>query len=127
MIASRYTRGGATYEKWTRRFLSELLNLFMRRSLVPVRDLSSGFRRYLLEVLPGCTARGHNLELLEEILVKACAQGLSMYEVPFTYFPRESGSSRASLLRLDLMRFTFKPGHSYNSINSGPLPRARAF
>src|SRR5208282_4213892 len=90
VIASRYTRGGTAYGEWTRRLLSGLLNLFMRRALsMPVRDMSSGFRLYRREVLADLKFEGRNFEVLEEILVKAYAQGFSVYEVPFTYFPRE--------------------------------------
>ena len=43
VIASRYVRGGVAYTGRLRRFLSWLLNAFLRRVLsIPVRDLSSG-------------------------------------------------------------------------------------
>jgi glycosyltransferase involved in cell wall biosynthesis len=129
VIASRYTRGGTAYSEWTRRLLSGLLNLFMRRALsMPVGDMSSGFRLYRREVLAGQKFEGRNFEVLEEILVKAYAQGFSVYEVPFTYFPRESGSSHARLLRfgLDLTRFTFKLWRLRNSIGSADYDE-RAF
>jgi dolichol-phosphate mannosyltransferase len=121
VIASRYTRGGTAYTEFPRRLLSKLLNLFMRRALsMPVRDMSSGFRLYKREVLAGLQCEGRNFEVLEEILVKAYAQGFSVYEVPFTYFPRESGSSHARLLRfgLDLTRSTFRLWRLRNSIDS---------
>lgn len=129
VIASRYTHGGTAYSELTRRLLSGWLNLFMRRALsMPVRDMSSGFRLYRREVLAGLEFEGRNFEVLEEILVKAYAQGFSVYEVPFTYFPRESGSSHARLLRfgLDLTRFTFKLWRLRNSISSADYDE-RAF
>ena len=129
VIASRYTRGGTAYGERTRRLLSGLLNLFMRRVLsMPVWDMSSGFRLYRREVLAGLKFEGRNFEVLEEILVKAYAQGFSVYEVPFTYFPRESGSSHARLFRfgLDLTRYTFKLWRLRNSIHSADYDE-RAF
>lgn len=100
VIASRYTRGGVAYTSTLRRALSRILNGVMRRVLsMPVRDMSSGFRLYRREALSGLELEGHNFEVLEEILVKAYAQGFSVFEVPFIYFPRESGRSHARLMR----------------------------
>jgi len=129
VIASRYTRGGAAYTEFSRRLLSGLLNLFMRRALsIPVRDMSSGFRLYRRDVLTGLELKGRNFEVLEEILVRAYAQGFSVGEVPFTYFPRESGSSHARLVRfgLDLLRSTLKLWLLRNSISSADYDE-RAF
>ncbi len=101
VIASRYARGGAAYAGVMRQWLSRLLNLWMRRVLsMPVRDLSSGFRLYRHEALQNLKLEARNFEVIEEVLVKAYAQGYSIFEVPFTYFPRESGRSHARLLRL---------------------------
>lgn len=111
IIASRYTRGGVAYASWSRKFLSGALNLWMRRLLsLPVRDVSSGFRLYRREAVEGLELEGRNFEVLEEILVKSYARGHSVFEVPFTYFPRESGRSHARLLRfgLDLLRSSLK-------------------
>jgi dolichol-phosphate mannosyltransferase len=121
VIASRYTRGGVAYTSFIRKFLSEVLNLGMRRLLsMPVRDMSSGFRLYRREALAGLHLEGRNFEVLEEILVKAYAQGYSVFEVPFTYFPRESGTSHARLVQfgLDLARASFKLWRLRNSVAS---------
>ena len=121
VIASRYTRGGVAYTSLARKFLSELLNLGMRRLLsMPVRDMSSGFRLYRREALADLHLEGRNFEVLEEILVKAYAQGYSVFEVPFTYFPRESGTSHARLVQfgLDLARASFKLWRLRNSVAS---------
>jgi SAM-dependent methyltransferase len=73
---------------------------------MPVRDMSSGFRLYRREALVGLEIESHNFEVQEEVLVKAYAQGFSVHEVPFTYFPREAGRSHARVLRfgIDLAR-----------------------
>ena len=121
IIASRYTRGGVAYTDFLRRFLSRVLNLFMRRALsMPVWDLSSGFRLYRREALKGLVFQGRNFEVLEEILVKAYANGYSVFEVPFTYFPREAGRSHARLFAFgwDLMSATFRLWRLRNSIAS---------
>ena len=46
--------------------------------------------------------RAINFEVQEEVLVKAFAQGFSVHEVPFTYFPREAGRSHARVLRFGI-------------------------
>jgi SAM-dependent methyltransferase len=103
IIASRYVRGGTAFAGTSRVWLSRLLNLWLRRVLsIPVRDLSSGFRLYRREILCNLRLEAQNFEVLEEALVKAYAQGYSVFEVPFTYFPRESGRSHARLLRFGL-------------------------
>jgi glycosyltransferase involved in cell wall biosynthesis/predicted SAM-dependent methyltransferase len=121
VIASRYTRGGVAYTDFLRRFLSGVLNRFMRRVLsMPVRDMSSGFRLYRREALDGLTFESRNFEVLEEILVKAYARGYRVFEVPFTYFPREAGRSHARLMSFgwDLTRAAFKLWRLRNSIAS---------
>jgi dolichol-phosphate mannosyltransferase len=100
IIASRYTRGGVAYTSPLRNWLSRALNFALRHMLaMPVRDLSSGFRLYRRQVVASLDLESRNFEVLEEILVKIYAQGYSIYEVPFTYFPRESGHSHARLMR----------------------------
>jgi dolichol-phosphate mannosyltransferase len=129
VIASRYTHGGVTYTDFVRDWLSRLLNFAMRRVLsMPVRDMSSGFRLYRREALAGLVIESRNFEVLEEVLVKAYAQGYSVYEVPFTYFPREAGKSHARLLRfgIDLTRAAMRLWKLRNSIASADYD-ARAF
>lgn len=129
VIASRYVRGGAAFAGAARFWLSRLLNLWMRRLLsMPVCDLSSGFRLYRRAVLQDLNLVARNFEVIEEVLVKAYAQGYSLCEVPFTYFPRESGRSHARLLRfgLDLIRSSLSLWKLRNSINSADYDE-RAF
>jgi len=129
IIASRYAHGGVAYASPVRKFLSRLLNLQMRRLLsMPVRDLSSGFRLYRRAALADLRLESRNFEVIEEMLVKAYANGHSVLEVPFTYFPRESGRSHARLLRFgwDLMRAGLKLWRLRNSIASADYDE-RAF
>jgi glycosyltransferase involved in cell wall biosynthesis len=129
IIASRYVHGGIAYTSFLRKLLSRMLNGAMRRLLsMPVRDLSSGFRLYRREALMELKLEGNNFEVLEEILVKAYASGSSIAEVPFTYFPRESGRSHARLIRFgwDLTRSAIKLWRLRNSIASADYDE-RAF
>jgi dolichol-phosphate mannosyltransferase len=118
VIASRYTRGGVAYTGLLRRLLSVGLNMAMRRLLsIPVRDLSSGFRLYRRDAVHGLELTSQNFEVLEEILVKAYAKGFSVCEVPFTYFPRQSGHSHARLLRFGA-DLTYAAGRLWRLRNS---------
>ncbi|MGH7932382.1 MAG: glycosyltransferase [Candidatus Binataceae bacterium] len=121
IIASRYIHGGAAYAPFFRRFLSVVLNVAMRWSLsMPVRDMSSGFRLYRRQAVEGLKLESHNFEVGEEILVKAYAEGFNVFEVPFTYFPRVSGSSHARVVRfgIDLTRAAIKLWKLRNSVAS---------
>jgi SAM-dependent methyltransferase len=129
VIASRYVRGGVAYTDLSRRFSSYALNGFLRRVLsVPIGDLSSGFRLYRREVVEGLELTSSNFEVQEEVLVKAWAQGFSVTEIPFTYFPREAGRSHARMLRfgMDILRATFSLWRLRNSIGSADYDE-RAF
>ncbi len=107
VIASRYVKGGVAYMPFNRKLLSRVLNRFFALGLgLPVRDMSSGFRLYRAEVLAGLGLEGRNFDILEEVLVKAYAAGWSVVEIPFTYYPRDAGSSHARVVAfgLDLLR-----------------------
>ena len=121
VIASRYTRGGVAYTSFARRVLSRMLNGLLRALLsMPVKDLTCGYRLYRREALAGIQIEGRNFEALEEILVKAYANGFSVTEVPFTYFPRGAGRSHAKLVRfgLDILRSSLKLWSLRNSLAS---------
>ena len=99
VIASRYVKGGVAYMPRHRLILSRVLNTFFARGLgLPVRDLSSGFRLYRAVAVQGLELEGTNFEVLEEILVKIYAEGWRITEIPFTYYPRERGSSHARIV-----------------------------
>ncbi len=101
VIASRYVRGGTSQGPAFRKDLSRLLNEVQRRVLMmPVRDLSSGFRLYRRAAVEGIRLQGQGFEVQQELLVKAFGRGFRVVEVPFHYFPRVKGQSHAQLLRL---------------------------
>ena len=101
VIASRYVKAGVAYMPLHRKVLSEVLNRFFAIGLgLPIRDLSSGFRLYRATVLDHLEAKGQNFDILQEILVMAYAAGWRVTEIPFTYYPRDRGSSHARIFDL---------------------------
>jgi dolichol-phosphate mannosyltransferase len=93
-IASRYVRGGRADLPVGRRVLSRALNWFSAHGLsVPIRDLSSGFRLYKSAVLRQQTHTTRDFDILQQIVVRAYADGWRVQEIPFVYRPRERGSS----------------------------------
>ena len=93
-IASRYVRGGRADMPPGRRVLSRALNWLSAHGLsVPIRDLSSGFRLYKSAVLRQQTHTTLDFDILQQIVVRAYADGWRVQEVPFVYTPREQGSS----------------------------------
>lgn len=101
LIASRFTRGGHARMSATRYLLSRVLNWFFGVGLdVPIRDLSSGFRLYNRKALRQETYTSRDFDILQQIVVKAYAEGWRVREVPFTYEPRKHGSSHARVLRV---------------------------
>src|SRR5258708_27942848 len=98
VVASRYVLGGVAYSDFIRRSTSWFLNQALRRMLsIPVLDMSSGYRLYRRAVLAELKLTSSNFEVQEEIVVKAYADGFSVVEIPFTYFPRGAGRSHAKL------------------------------
>ncbi|MBI3010602.1 MAG: glycosyltransferase [Candidatus Omnitrophica bacterium] len=101
VIASRYTLGGVAYMPLLRKALSRVLNrVFTWGLALDIRDISSGFRLYRAEALKGITFNGRDFDVLPEIAVRLQAAGWRIQEVPFTYFPRQEGSSQARILRV---------------------------
>jgi ubiquinone/menaquinone biosynthesis C-methylase UbiE len=129
VIASRYVKGGVAYMPLNRKLLSRVLNRFFALGLsLPVRDLSSGFRLYHAPVLAGLQLEGRNFDVLEEVLVKAYSAGWRVVEMPFTYYPRDTGSSHARVVAfgLDLLRAFARVWELRNSIESADYDE-RAF
>jgi dolichol-phosphate mannosyltransferase len=104
VIASRYVPGGsADNMPLGRRLLSGLLNgVFARGLSLQVADMSSGFRLYDARVLRGQELHARHFDILQEILLKAYAEGWRVREVPFRYEPRAAGSSNARVIPFGL-------------------------
>jgi glycosyltransferase involved in cell wall biosynthesis len=99
LIASRYVKGGLANMPLQRRWLSQVLNRVFARVLdLPIADLSSGFRLYRRSVLREVEARHSDFSFLQEILVRAYCAGFRVLEIPFHYFPRRSGASKARII-----------------------------
>jgi glycosyltransferase involved in cell wall biosynthesis len=102
-IASRYVPGGRATMPAFRRVLSRVLNRVFGRGLsLSVGDFSSGFRLYKAALLRGATFEADDFEILQEILVRAYAEGWHVQEIPFHYQPRRHGRSNARIIRFGL-------------------------
>lgn len=121
IIGSRYIPGGEAKMPASRKILSIILNLCFSKILsLPFKDLSSGFRLYHKHVLEEITIEGTNFEILEEILIKCFTLGYKVIEVPLIYLPRESGRSKAKLLKfgISLSKTLIKMWCLRNSVDS---------
>ncbi len=129
VVASRYARGGVTYSSFIRHSMSWMLNAVLRRLLsMPVRDMSSGYRLYRREALQDMEIKSTNFEVQQEVLVRAYARGFSVVEVPFVYFPRNTGRSHARAFRfgIDIARSALTLWKLRNSLASADYDE-RAF
>lgn len=103
VIASRYVSGGQAIMPASRYWLSRILNLVFSRGLdLKVQDMSSGFRLYHRRALPEQPPESHDFNVLQELLVKAYIEGFSVYEIPFRYEPRRSGTSHARVIKFGM-------------------------
>jgi len=103
VVASRYVAGGSADMPMGRYLLSRVLNAFFCRGLgLKIHDLSSGYRLYRKSAVAGQAFRARDFDVLQEILVRAHAEGWRVAEVPFVYKPRIHGSSHARVLKFGL-------------------------
>jgi dolichol-phosphate mannosyltransferase len=103
IVASRYIPGGSAEMPRTRYVLSRTLNAFFRAGLdLPVRDLSSGFRLYRLDVVRTILPQARDFDVLPELLVRTYAEGWLIKEIPFSYTPREYGTSHARVIKFGI-------------------------
>jgi SAM-dependent methyltransferase len=103
IIGSRYVPGGSARMPASRYFLSRTLNLFFALGLsLPISDLSSGYRLYKSDVIRKCLPKARDFDVLQELLVRAYAEGWRIKEIPLEYAPREHGTSNARVFRFGL-------------------------
>jgi SAM-dependent methyltransferase len=103
IVASRYVPGSRADMPAGRYLLSRILNIFFSRGLgLPIRDLSSGFRLYRSAVVRGRTFLARGLDILQEILVRAYADGWRVREIPFAYAPRRQWGWHARVFQFGL-------------------------
>ena len=102
-VASRYVVGGSADMPGDRLLLSKILNTVFRTVLAtPIQDMSSGFRLYKTSAVKGLKLDGEFFDILEEILVRAQAEGWKLHEIPFHYKPRHSGNTKARLMKFGM-------------------------
>ena len=119
VIASRYVPGGGSRQPAVEALVSQGLNGLLRRGLsLPVRDFSSGFRLYHAAALRGQPFQAHGFAIVQEILVRAYAEGWQVLEIPFEYHSRRSHQSRTLGFGLDYLRTFRKLWTLRNSIQS---------
>ncbi len=121
VIASRYVKGGNANMPWFRHVLSVVLNRVFARVLdLPVADMSSGFRLYRKSVLEEIDTVHNDFSFLQEVLVKGYSHGYTVHEIPFHYFPRVHGVSKARIIRFGIsyLRLLFKSWRLRNSVES---------
>jgi dolichol-phosphate mannosyltransferase len=100
LIASRYVPGGTAEMSSFRYVLSRILNVtFAVLLMLPLKDLSSGFRMYRREALESMDLVSQDFDVLEELIVKAYIRGWKIREIPFHYATRVEGRSHARLLK----------------------------
>lgn len=99
VIGSRYIAGGGIESRpLRRRALSAFANAYTRTLLrLPVRDCTSGFRCYRLEVLERVDPfeiRGSGYSFLEEIVWRIHRAGFKISEIPIVFEDRLHGVSK---------------------------------
>ena len=103
LIASRYIVGSQVdmAPGFTR--LSRWLNQFFSRGLsLKVKDMSSGYRLYRAGVLKSLPLAARDYDILQEILVRAYAEGWRVREVPFHYAARRQGRAHTRAFEFGL-------------------------
>lgn len=105
IIASRYIKGGGSFNGPLLKFLSLLVNLSYRIVLnIPAKDVSNSFKLYKSDVLKSLTLKCNNFDIIEEILHKALRKNkrMTIIEVPYFFKERMHGETKR-----DLVSFSF--------------------
>ena len=129
IVASRYVIGGKAIMPLRRLVLSKILNQVFSRGLdLKIRDMSSGYRLYEASTIKKRFYQSNDFDVLQEILVNALIEGYNVLEIPFTYQPRQYGSSHARVFKFGLryLQAFYKLWRLRNSIASADYD-ARAF
>jgi len=71
--------------------LTRFLNLFFKAG---VSDAHSGFRTVSKDVLEKLNLQCNGMEFASEMIIKAALEGLTIKEVPITYYARKAGKSK---------------------------------
>jgi len=118
VIGSRYIEGGSTSDSKSSQIMSAILNGVFRFFLgLKIKDMSTNFRIYRLDVLKQLHLTCTNYDVLEEILLamnlKMGKKEFSFSEVPISFHKRIYGESKRRLIPFiisyigTLIRLTF--------------------
>ena len=96
IVASRYVDGSRTNMPAMRRAGSRVLNLAFRRGLsLGVNDGSSAIRLYHTSIVNALRLQATDYDILQEVLVRAYADGWRVLEIPLDYTPNPAVASKA--------------------------------
>ncbi len=96
IVASRYVDGSRTNMPAVRRTGSRMLNLAFRRGLsLGVNDGSSAIRLYHTSIVNALRLQATDYDILQEVLVRAYADGWRVLEIPLDYTPNPAVASKA--------------------------------
>ncbi|HXW07464.1 MAG TPA: methyltransferase domain-containing protein [Vicinamibacterales bacterium] len=96
VIASRYVEGSRVAMPASRHAGSRLLNIVFRRGLsLGVQDGSSAIRLYRSDAVRSLPLQAEDYDILQEVLVRAYADGWRVLEIPFHYAPNPQVPSKA--------------------------------
>jgi SAM-dependent methyltransferase len=96
IVASRYVDGSRTNMPAVRRTGSRILNLAFRRGLsLGVNDGSSAIRLYHTSIVNALRLQATDYDILQEVLVRAYADGWRVREIPLDYTPNPAVASKA--------------------------------
>ena len=96
IVASRYVEGSRAGMPAMRRAGSRVLNAVFRRALsLGVNDGSSAIRLYRADVVNALRLEAAGYDILQEVLVRAYADGWRVLEIPLHYRPNPAVASKA--------------------------------
>lgn len=96
IVASRYVEGSRAGMPAMRRAGSRVLNAVFRRALsLGVNDGSSAIRLYRADVVDALRLEAAGYDILQEVLVRAYADGWRVLEIPLHYRPNPAVASKA--------------------------------
>lgn len=100
VMGSRYLPGGSDARPAGRKMLSRILNFAYRTVLwSPLTDISGGFRLYRAEDVQKTPSEALYYDVVAELIAKLWGSGKKILEIPYHYFPRQHGESKARVLR----------------------------
>ena len=96
IVASRYVGGSRVNMPAARTAGSRVLNIAFRRGLsLGVNDGSSAIRLYRTDVVNSLRLEATDYDILQEVLVRAYADGWRVLEIPLNYAPNPAVKSKA--------------------------------